>query len=41
LEEAAVKAISIGEQYGEDETGWLDCSETISTSIRQMIGGKA
>ncbi|SCW57209.1 hypothetical protein SAMN02927924_01449 [Sphingobium faniae] len=41
LKEAAVKAISIGEQYGEDETGWLDCSETIATAIRQMIGGKA
>lgn len=30
----AVAAEDIGKAYGEDETGWLDCSETIAKSIR-------
>lgn len=30
----AIAADEIGKAYGEDETGWLDCSETIAKSIR-------
>lgn len=30
-------AVSIGEQYGEDETGWLECSETTAQAIRTRI----
>jgi hypothetical protein len=36
LEEAAKKAESIGEQYGEDETGWFECSETVAAAIRAL-----
>jgi hypothetical protein len=34
-ERAAAVAERIGQTYGEDETGWLDCSETIAASIRR------
>ena len=27
-------AEDIGESYGEDETGWFECSETIAQAIR-------
>ena len=30
-------AVGIGEQYGEDETGWFECSETIAQDIRTRI----
>lgn len=30
-------AVGIGEQYGEDETGWFECSETIAHAIRTRI----
>jgi len=36
-EECARVALSIGEQYGEDETGWFECSETVAQSIRTRI----
>lgn len=36
LEEAAAEADSIGEAYGEDETGWFECSETIARAIRSL-----
>jgi len=36
IEEAAAKADSIGEAYGEDETGWFECSETIARAIRSL-----
>jgi len=28
-------ADDIGEAYGEDETGWLECSENIAAAIRE------
>lgn len=34
-ERAASVAEAIGEAYGEDETGWLDCSETIAMAVRR------
>lgn len=33
-EACAIEADEIGKAYGEDETGWLDCSETIAKAIR-------
>lgn len=34
-ERAAQAAEGVGKSYGEDETGWLDCSETIAAAIRR------
>lgn len=36
LERAAKCATDIGEQYGMDETGWADCSETIASAILRL-----
>lgn len=33
-ERAAKAAEAVGAGYGDDETGWLECSETIATAIR-------
>jgi len=33
-EACAVVAEEIGAAYGEDETGWLDCTETVALGVR-------
>ena len=38
LEQAAIIADGIGKAYGEDETGWFECSETIAAAIRRAAG---
>lgn len=38
LEAGAKVADEIGKAYGEDETGWFDCSETVATAIRDLKG---
>lgn len=38
LEQAAIIADGIGKAYGEDETGWFECSETIAAAIRRASG---
>lgn len=35
-ERAALVAKEIGESYGEDETGWFECCETVESSIRNL-----
>ena len=39
VEACAKVAESVGESYGEDEAGWLDCTETVAMQIRQATGG--
>jgi hypothetical protein len=29
-------ALAVGQEYGEDETGWLDCSDTIATALQNV-----
>lgn len=38
MKRAAEIARDVGEAYGEDETGWAECSETIEASINRKIG---
>lgn len=35
MEKAAEISDQVGEAYGMDETGWWECTETVSASIRQ------
>lgn len=37
-ERCGLIADHIGAEYGEDEVGWLECSETISRAIRAALG---
>jgi len=37
-ERCAKEAEEVGEAYGEDETGWFECSETIAAAIRRGEG---